>query len=157
MHLLELEHVAYHITDNGTFWGSGGVERRDGFLEASRLQCSPSHSCHFSQALIASHAPEINYHHISGVHRMNSKVRLLQVDERRESSGGSVAVLHSKTTEGWIIVRLLGSLKNQPSIFPETPTIYNFIFLPPAAIYSPLCSSSADSICQPSQGRGYRT
>ena len=60
---------------------------------------------------------------------MNSKVRLLQVDERRESSGRSIAVLHSKTAEGGIIVRLLGALKNQPSIFPETPTISIFSHL----------------------------
>ena len=45
---------------------------------------------------------------------MNSKVGLLQADERCQSSGGSVTVLHSKTTEGRIIVRLLGSLKHQP-------------------------------------------
>ena len=60
---------------------------------------------------------------------MNSKVRLLQVDERRESSGGSVAVLHPKTAEGRIIVRLLGALKNQPSVFPETLTISIFSHL----------------------------
>ena len=46
--------MLHHITDNGTLWGSGGVERRDGFLETTRLQRSPSHRCHFSQALIAS-------------------------------------------------------------------------------------------------------
>jgi len=41
---------------------------------------------------------------------MNSKVCLLQVDERCQSSGGTVAVLHSEATKGRIVVRLLGAL-----------------------------------------------
>ena len=52
----------HHITDNGTFWGSGSIERRDGLLEATRLQRPSSHSCHISQALSLA-SREINYHH----------------------------------------------------------------------------------------------
>ena len=47
------------------------------------------------------------------VHRMNSKVGLLQTSERRESSRTPVAILHPKPTEGWVIVGLLSSLKQQ--------------------------------------------
>jgi len=58
---------------------------------------------------------------------MNSKVGLLQADERCQSSGGSVTVLHSKTTEGRIIVRLLGSLLQPvvPDVLPQLIVLAN--------------------------------
>ena len=72
------------------------------------------------------------------VHRMNSKVGLLQTSERRESSRTPVAILHPKPTEGWVIVGLLSSLKQQV----HAPVFFAILFIrSPAEVYSPQCFS----------------
>ena len=46
-------------------------------------------------------------------HPMNSKVSLLQVDEGLQSSGGLIAVLHTKPVEGRVVVSLSVALKTK--------------------------------------------
>ena len=116
-------HIIDRITDNGTFRGFESVERGDGFLETRRLQRPSSHRCNFPQALLAltrshkAHSTQenklVSHLDMPHVHRMNSKVGLLQTSERRESSRTPVTILHPKPTEGWVIVGLLSSLKQQ--------------------------------------------
>jgi len=60
----------------------------------------------------------INICPLGPVHRRNSKVGLLQVDERLQSPGGTVAVLHTEPTERRVVVGLLGSL-----LYPVVPDV----------------------------------